>query len=133
MKRKVLFLSIDNSCRSQMAEGIVNTRFGRMWDAFSAGTKPVGSVHPKVVSALVEIGIYHSGRSKHVDEFKEVDFDLVFTFSDKAADECPSWLDPAKRIHHSFPDPAITNKSDDFRKVRDEMVSLFSSLLKQIG
>ncbi len=64
MKRKVLFLCTGNSCRSQMAEAIVNARLGEEWEAVSAGTKPAGYVHPKAVEALAEIGIRHEGRSK---------------------------------------------------------------------
>ena len=55
-KRKVLFLCTGNSCRSQMAEAIVNARLGQEWEAVSAGTKPAGFVHPKALAALSEIG-----------------------------------------------------------------------------
>jgi hypothetical protein len=61
--KKVLFLCTGNSCRSQMAEAIVNARFGDAWQAVSAGTKPAGYVHPKAIAALAEIGIQHEGRS----------------------------------------------------------------------
>ena len=53
--KKVLFLCTGNSCRSQMAEAIVNARLGNEWQAFSAGTKPAGYVHPKALAALAEI------------------------------------------------------------------------------
>jgi arsenate reductase (thioredoxin) len=129
--KKVLFLCTGNSCRSQMAEAIVNARLGGEWQAFSAGTKPAGYVHPKALAALSEIGIQHTGRSKLADQFKGVDFDLVVTVCDSAAEECPLWLGKGKRIHHSFPDPAKTDDMDDFRKVRDtiarEMVELLSN------
>jgi arsenate reductase len=120
-KRKVLFLCTDNSCRSQMAEAIVNFRLGERWEAVSAGTRPAGYVHPKAVEALAEIGIRHNGRSKSTDEFRGVDFDLVVTVCDLAAEECPVWLGKGKRIHHSFPDPAKIDDLNDFRKVRDAM------------
>jgi len=118
-KKKVLFLCTGNSCRSQMAEAIVNFRLGERWEAVSAGTRPVGFVHPKAEEALAEIGIIHNGRSKPADEFRDVDFDLVVTVCDSAAEECPLWLGKGKRVHHSFPDPAITDDMNDFRKVRD--------------
>jgi arsenate reductase len=121
MKRKVLFLCTGNSCRSQMAEAIVNARLGETWEAVSAGTKPASNVHPKALAALAEIGIQHTGRSKQADEFKGVDFDLVVTVCDSAAEECPIWLGTGKRAHHSFPDPALTDNLDDFRKVRDDI------------
>jgi len=118
-RRKVLFLCTGNSCRSQMAEAIINARLGETWEAVSAGTKPAGCVHPKALAVLAEIGIQHAGRSKLVDEFRGVDFDLVVTVCDSAAEECPVWLGKGKRIHHSFPDPAKTGNLDDFRKVRE--------------
>lgn len=121
MKHKVLFLCTGNSCRSQMAEAIVNYRLGETWEAVSAGTKPAGYVHPKALEVLSEIEIQHTGRSKLVDEFQGVDFDLVVTVCDSAAEECPLWLGKGKRVHHSFPDPAKTDDINDFRKVRDDM------------
>jgi arsenate reductase len=131
MKRKVLFLCTGNSCRSQMAEAIVNARLGEQWEAVSAGTKPAGFVHPKALEALREIGIQHEGRSKRADEFRDVDFDLVVTVCDSAAEECPVWLGKGKRTHHSFPDPALTDNMDDFRKVRDEIALELTALLEQ--
>jgi arsenate reductase len=104
-----------------MAEAIVNYRLGEDWEAVSAGTKPAGYVHPKALEALTEIGIRHDGRSKLVDEFRGVDFDLVVTVCDSAAEECPVWLGKGKRVHHSFPDPAKTDDINDFRKVRDDI------------
>lgn len=131
MKRKVLFLCTGNSCRSQMAEAIVNARLGDEWEAVSAGTRPAGFVHPKALQALSEIGIEHEGRSKLADEFREVDFDLVVTVCDSAAEECPLWLGKGKRIHHSFPDPAKTDDIHDFRNVRDDIAREITNLLKQ--
>ncbi len=122
MKKKVLFLCTGNSCRSQMAEAIVNARFGDKWDAISAGTKPTGIVHPLAIEVLQEIGIKHTGESKPVDVFYETSFDLVVTVCDSAAEECPVWLGKGKRVHHSFPDPAITGDINDFRSIRDEMI-----------
>lgn len=133
MKRKVLFLCTGNSCRSQMAEAIVNARLGEEWEAVSAGTKPAGYVHPKALEALREIGIQHEGRSKRADEFREVDFDVVVTVCDSAAEECPVWLGKGKRTHHSFPDPALTDDIADFRKVRDDIAHEIPQLLKQVG
>jgi arsenate reductase len=131
MKRKVLFLCTGNSCRSQLAEAIINAHLGETWEAVSAGTKPAGYVHPKALAALAEIGIEHQGHSKLADEFRGTDFDLVVTVCDSAAEECPLWLGKGKRVHHSFPDPAKTDNMDDFRRVRDdiarEMVKLLNS------
>jgi arsenate reductase len=134
MKRKVLFLCTGNSCRSQMAEAIVNARLGEAWEAVSAGTKPAGYVHPKAVAALREIGIRHQGRSKLADEFRGVDFDLVVTVCDSAAEECPIWLGKGKKLHHSFPDPAKAQGTDEqvmdaFRAVRDAIAREILPLL----
>jgi arsenate reductase len=133
MKKKVLFLCTGNSCRSQMAEAIVNARLGEMWVAASAGTRPAGYVHPKALTALSEIGIQHTGRSKLADEFRDEDFDLVVTLCDSAAEECPIWLGKGKRTHHSFPDPAKTDDMDDFRKVRDDILHEIIPLLEAYG
>ena len=131
--KNVLFLCTGNSRRSQMAEAIVNARLGEEWQAVSAGTKPAVFVHPKALAALAEIGIQHEGRSKRADEFSEAEFDLVVTVCDSAAEECPVWLGKGKRIHHSFPDPALTDNMDDFRKVRDDIAREIPRLLKEVG
>ena len=134
MKRKVLFLCTGNSCRSQMAEAIVNARMGDEWEVVSAGTKPAGYVHPSAIRALAEIGIAHQGRSKHADEFRDVPFDLVVTVCDSAAEECPVWLGPGKRVHLGFPDPAKATGTDEdvmaaFRQVRDDIAEQVPALL----
>ena len=128
--RKVLFLCTGNSCRSQMAEAIVNARLGDRWRAVSAGTMPSGYVHPQAIAALAEIGIDHAGRSKTADEFRDVDFDLVVTVCDSAAEECPVWLGRGARRHHSFPDPAKTGDMADFRAVRDAIDREIVALLQ---
>ena len=134
--KKVLFLCTGNSCRSQMAEAIVNARLGGQWQAVSAGTKPAGYVHPKALAALAEIGIHHEGRSKLADEFHGKDFDLVVTVCDSAAEECPLWLGKGKRVHHSFIDPARAQGTDQdimnvFRAVRHEIELEITELLKK--
>jgi len=129
-KQRVLFLCSGNSCRSQMAEAIVNARLGERWQAESAGTRPAGFVHPKALAVLEEIGIHHSGRSKSMDEFRGQAFDLVVTVCDSAAEECPVWLGKGRRLHHSFPDPAKTDELKDFRRVRDAMILELLPLLE---
>ena len=134
MKRKVLFLCTGNSCRSQMAEAIVNARLGDEWEAVSAGTEPAGYVHPMALRALAEIGIEHHGRSKHADEFRDVPFDLVVTVCDDAAENCPVWLGQGKRVHLGFPDPAKATGTEDevmavFRAVRDQIAERVGAFL----
>jgi arsenate reductase (thioredoxin) len=127
-QRKVLFLCTGNSCRSQLAEAIVNARLVYRWQAFSAGTKPAGYVHPLAIFVLSEIGIDHDGFSKSVEEFREVEFDCVITLCDEAAEDCPLWLGKGKRVHIGFADPAKAKGSpeevlDAFRKIRDSISS----------
>ena len=129
--KRVLFLCTGSSCRSQMAEAIVNARLGSQWEAVSAGTKPAGYTHPKAIAALAEIGIQHEGRSKLADEFRGTEFDLVVTVCDSAAEECPIWLGKGKRVHHSFFDPAKTDDMNDFRMVRDEITKIIPQILEQ--
>ena len=126
MKRKVLILCTGNSCRSQMAEAIVNARLGESWQAVSAGTKPAGYTHPMAIKILAEIGINHDGRSKSADEFRGQDFDVVITVCDDAAENCPVWLGKGKRVHIGFDNPAKSVGTDEqvlavFRRVRDEI------------
>lgn len=135
MKKRVLFLCTGNSCRSQMAEAIVNARMGDAWEAVSAGTKPAGYVHPRAIQVLQEIGIQHQGQSKLADEFRGLPLDLVVTVCDSAAEECPVWLGPGKRVHRSFEDPAKATGSeaqvmDAFRKVRDQIAEEIPALLR---
>ena len=112
MTRKVLFLCTGNSCRSQMAEAIVNARLSSDWRAFSAGTVPAGYVHPMAIQALAEIGIAHEGKSKSAEQFRAMDLDLVVTVCDDAAENCPVWLGKGKRTHLGFPDPAKAQGTD---------------------
>ena len=117
-----------------MAEAIVNSASDDEWLAYSAGTFPTGTVHPKAIQVLEEIGIDHAGRSKHVDEIRDVDFDLVVTVCDSAAEECPLWLGPGIRVHHSYPDPAkVTGPEEQilraFRSVRDRMLKEIPQIL----
>lgn len=129
-KRKVLFLCTGNSCRSQMAEALVNARFGAEWEAVSAGTRPTGFVHPKALAVLAEIGIDHVGHSKNAEEFRGVAFDKVITVCDSAAEDCPVWLGAGQRQHHSFFDPAQTDDLNAFRTVRDDIARCLPELLR---
>jgi arsenate reductase len=133
-QKSVLFLCTGNSCRSQMAEAIVNVRYPE-WKAFSAGTKPAGYVHELAIEALGEIGISHAGQSKHIDDLPGRDFDLVVTVCDSAAEECPVWPGKAgRRVHHAFVDPAkaegtLEERKQVFRQVRDKMLEVIPGIL----
>ncbi len=125
-QKQVLILCTGNSCRSQLAEAIINYDLAGQWQAFSAGTQPSGYVHPLALQALKEIGIDHTGESKSVDRFRGMDFDVVITVCDDAEENCPVWLGKGKRVHIGFPDPAKAEGNDDekmkvFRQVRDDI------------
>ena len=91
----MLFLCTGNSCRSQMAEAIVNSGRAGDWQAVSAGSRPAGFVHPLAVRVLSEIGVEVQGaRSKPVSEFRGQPFDLVVTVCSSAAEECPGLAGP---------------------------------------
>jgi arsenate reductase len=131
--RTVLFLCTGNSCRSQIAEAIVNARYPE-WRAFSAGSRPAGAVHPMAIRVLREIGIGHHGVSKDIGQFREQDFDQVVTLCDEAKEECPVWLGKGKRLHESFPDPALVDGSEQqqliaFRQVREAILKKMPELL----
>jgi len=137
-RRKVLFLCTGNSCRSQIAEAIVNSRLSQEWQAFSAGTHPAGYVHPKALQVLAEIGIQHHGHSKDVAEYHDKPFDLVMTVCDSAAEECPVWLGAGSRVHLNFPDPANLTGSEEqilaaFRQVRDDIAARILALMADLN
>ena len=109
-----------------MAEAIINARLGDQWRAFSAGTDPAGYVHPMALQTLTEIGIIHKGVSQHVDQFREMNFNVVITVCDDAAENCPMWLGSGARVHLGFVDPAKATgteaeQCDLFCKVRDQI------------
>ncbi|MBN2084721.1 MAG: arsenate reductase ArsC [Anaerolineales bacterium] len=130
MKRRGLSLCTGNSCRSQMAEAIVNARIGDRWEAVSAGSRPAGFVDPRTITVPAEIGIRHKGRAKNAGEFRGMAFDLVVTACDTAAEECPVWLGKGKRVHAGFPDPA-SGGLDGFRRVRDDIARRVVQLLDE--
>ena len=126
MKKRILFLCTGNSCRSQMADGIINHDFAGHIEAFSAGTEPHG-LNPKAVEVMAEIGIdISANRSDHIDQFEEQAFDYVITLCGDANERCPLFVGGVERIHIDFDDPPRAPCSDDeimdvYRRVRDEI------------
>lgn len=126
MKRRVLFLCTANSCRSQMAEGIINHFMGDRFDAFSAGTQ-ASFVNPTAIEVMKEIGIDVSKhRSKNLSEFDGQTFDYVITLCGDANETCPLYIGGTKKTHIGFDDPAKATGSHEyilweFRRVRDEI------------
>jgi arsenate reductase len=125
--RKVLILCTGNSCRSQMAEALVNHDLAGAWVAESAGTRPAAAVHPLAVAVMDEIGIdIQTQQPKTIDAVRDHPFDLVVTVCANAAAECPMWPGRAPTVHIGFDDPAEATGSPDqiraeFRRVRDEI------------
>ena len=106
IKKRVLILCTGNSCRSQMAEGILRHFAADRFEVFSAGTKP-SQVNPIAIKVMKEIGIDIScHRSKHVDEFKGQKFNYVITVCDNAKESCPIFPG-VKPMHWPFPDPKL--------------------------
>jgi len=107
-----------------MAEGFLRALAGDRFEVASAGTEAT-QVHPLAVKAMAEVGIDLSGHtSKTLDQFVNQPWDFVITVCDAANEACPVFPAAAKRLHWSFPDPAVARGSEDeklavFRDVRD--------------
>jgi arsenate reductase (thioredoxin) len=136
MKKKVLFLCTHNSCRSQMAEGLLKNLPGDKFDVYSAGVEPT-SVHPLAKKVMKEIGIDISGQqSKSVDEFLDKEFDYVITVCDNARQTCPFFPGNHELLHWSLEDPATASGSEEerlifFRNVRDQIKENIQKLIAQ--
>lgn len=129
----ILILCTGNSCRSHMAEGILQTALGPDFEVASAGSKPAGYVHPLAITALAEIGIdISSHTSKHLDTFLDREVETVITVCGNADQACPVFPGQLNRHHYPFDDPAHAEGSEDqqlavFRRVRDEIRSVFTA------
>ena len=126
MKKRILFLCTHNSCRSQMAEGLVNYYLGDRSQAFSAGTEAT-RVNPLAIAVMAELGIDLSvQRSKTLDEYTGEQFDYVITLCGYANEKCPLFFGGVQRLHCGFEDPSRLSGSEEdvlpeFRRVRDEI------------
>lgn len=128
--RKILFVCIENSNRSQMAQAFANMYGGTAIKAYSAGSRPSGKVNPKAIAAMQELGYdltTHS--SKNLDEVKdEAPFDAVVTMG--CGDACP-WMPARQHIDWQIPDPCDM-EHDDFNKVRDLVKEKVQELIGQL-
>ena len=140
--KKILFLCTGNSCRSQMAEGWANHFHSGNVEAFSAGTESAGEVNKYAILAMKEVGIDISPqRSKHLNEFKDIEFDLVITVCDNAKERCPLFWGRAKKIHKNFEDPFVLAKDskneeealNHYKRIRDELKEFVLSLKQTIN
>jgi arsenate reductase len=122
--KSVLILCTGNSCRSQMAEGVLKKYGAGRVEVESAGSEP-SRVNPIAVRVMKEIGIDLSGhRSKHLNEFAGRRFDTVITVCDNADRNCPVFPAGTERLHWPFPDPPHGQVESEavlteFRWVRD--------------
>jgi len=125
-KQRLLFLCTGNSCRSQMAEGLLTNLAGDRFEAFSAGTQPT-QVNPRAIKAMGELAIDISNhKSQSVEIFLDQKFDYVITVCDAARETCPVFPNSKGSLHWSLEDPAEATGSEEeimkvFRRVRDQI------------
>jgi arsenate reductase len=140
MKKKVLFICVHNSARSQMAEAFLNQICGEQFEGHSAGLEP-GKLNPIVVEAMQEIGLDISGnQTKSVfDTFKSGKlFQYVVSVCDEASGErCPIFPGITKRVHWSFPDPSALQgahelKLERTRQIRDMIKDQIEKWCKEV-
>ena len=131
---RILILCTGNSCRSQMAEGILKSFDGNL-EVLSAGTKPAEKVASMAIEVMKEIGLDISQNyPKLVDDFLAHEFDYVITVCGGAKEVCPAFIGKvAHRIHIGFDDPTEATGTDEeiiseFRRVRDEILRDFKEL-----
>jgi arsenate reductase len=139
-KKRVLFLCTGNSCRSQMAEGWTRALKSDQIQVYSAGIETHG-LNPNAVQVMQEAGVDISGQtSQHIDEFKDVNLDVVVTVCGHAHETCPWFPANCKVVHVGFEDPPKLARElaangatqeqqlDPYRRVRDEIKAFVQTL-----
>jgi len=128
---KILILCTGNSCRSQMAQGFLQS-FDKRNQVFSAGTIPALKVNSDAIKVMREAGIDISQNIPiNVSQYLNEDWDYVVTVCDDANESCPFFPGKVKhRLHFGFEDPSNAIGSDDFiisefRKIRDQIKATF--------
>lgn len=129
---KVLVLCTGNSCRSVMAEGLLNHWGAGRIRAFSAGSNPTGRIHPVSIATLERHGLPTVGyRSKSWSEFANHPLDLVITVCDSAANEtCPNFPGIPVKAHWGVPDPAHAQGAPD--EIAAEFSRVYALLEKMV-
>jgi arsenate reductase len=121
--KNILVLCTGNSCRSQIAHGLLAAMTAGKAHVYSAGVETHG-VNPKAIATMKEIGIDISNHtSNNITEYLDVNFDYVITVCNNAKERCPYFPTKAVKLHYNFPDPAKAIGTDDeineqFRAVR---------------
>lgn len=130
MPKKILFVCVENSNRSQMSQAFAKMIGGATVKAFSAGSQPSGRINLKAIVAMKELGYdLKSHRSKSLDQVKEfAPFDAVVTMG--CGDACP-WMPAKKFIDWDIPDPRDMNE-EDFNKVRDLIKEKVTALIASL-
>jgi len=129
-ERKVLFVCVENSNRSQMSEAFARIHGNDVVEVYSAGSKPSGTINPKAIASMKELGYdLSSHHSKSLEEVKQfAPFDAVVTMG--CGDACP-WMPSKKFVDWQIPDPREMNE-EDFRKVRDQIEEKVRQLLQEL-
>ena len=133
--KDILVLCTGNSCRSQMAEGYLRHFAKHRATIYSAGIETHG-VNPLAIKVMAEDGIDISNHtSNHVNEYIDIDFDLILTVCNNAEENCPYFPSKALRFHYNFPDPAKKTGTEEeilneFREVRDQIKAYTEKFLK---
>ena len=128
--KRVLFVCVENSNRSQMAEAFARMLGGQSIEAFSAGSRPSGKVNPKAIESMNELGYDLSAHdSKSLEELPDVAFDFVATMG--CGDACPM-VQARVRTDWSIPDPKHL-PPDEFREVRDMVRGRVRAALEELG
>ena len=127
--KRVLFVCVENSNRSQMAEAFAHIHGGDTVDAYSAGSKPSGTINPKAIRFMGETGYdLSTHRSKSLADLDGMQFDVVVTMG--CGDSCP-WVPAARREDWALPDPRDLDDAG-YRRVRDEISTRVRTLLEQL-
>jgi arsenate reductase (thioredoxin) len=128
---KILILCTGNSCRSQMAQGFLQS-FDNRNEILSAGTSPASKVNSRAIRVMSESGIDISKKTpKNVSQYLDDEWDFVITVCDEANETCPVFQGKVKhRLHFDFEDPSNVNGSEEFimsefRRIRDKIKSTF--------
>ena len=129
-KRKILFVCIENSNRSQMAQAFAKIHGGDGIEGYSAGSRPSGKINPKAIAAMKELNYdLTAHHSKTLDEVKEnAPFDAVVTMG--CGDACP-WMPAKQFIDWQIPDPREMD-TEEFRKVRNLIENKVMDLLETL-
>lgn len=136
-KIKVLFVCTGNSCRSQMAEGLLRHMGGDRFEVYSAGTHP-SRVHPMSIRVMKELGINISTHtSDPLDKYFGHGINYVITLCDNAREFCPTFSGKSKKIHWSIADPFRSWKNDHkiigrYRQTRDDIQERLEQLIELI-